>query len=91
MHTLHRNKRILLMLLSAHVTSILFLVRFNTFALTTGFYWSYTLLLKSPVPMRSCSQILPEFVLCSNEPCSIKKVNIKITNYNENVKTRASS
>ena len=28
---------------------VLFLVRFNDFALTTGFYWSYTLLLKSPV------------------------------------------
>ena len=37
------------MLLSTHVTSVLFLVRFNNFALTTGFYWSYTLLLKSPV------------------------------------------
>ena len=28
-----------------HVTSVLFLVRFNNFALTIGFYWSYTLLL----------------------------------------------
>ena len=28
-----------------HVTSVLFLVRFNNFALTMGFYWSYTLLL----------------------------------------------
>ena len=37
------------MLLSGHVTSVLFLVRFNYFALTTGFYWSYTLLLKSPI------------------------------------------
>ena len=41
------------MLLSAHVTNVLFLVWFNTFALTTGFYWSYTLLLKLPVLMRS--------------------------------------
>ena len=37
-----------LMLLSVHVTSVLFLLRFNNFALTTGFYWSYTLLLKLP-------------------------------------------
>ena len=44
----------MLMLLSMHVTSVLFLVRFNNFALTTGFYWSYTLLLKSPVLMHSC-------------------------------------
>ena len=29
------------MLLSTHMTSVLFLVRFNNFALTTGFYWSY--------------------------------------------------
>ena len=28
-------------------------VQFNNFALTTSFYWSYTLLLKSPVLMRS--------------------------------------
>jgi len=40
-------------LLSVHVTSVLFLVRFNYFALTMGFYWSYTLLLKSPVLVRS--------------------------------------
>jgi len=33
---------------------ILFLEWFNNFALTTGFYWSYTLLLKSPVLMHSC-------------------------------------
>jgi len=37
--------RKMLMLLSMHVTSVLFLVRFNNFALTMGFYWSYTLLL----------------------------------------------
>ena len=42
-----------LMLLSVHVTSVLFLVRLNNFALTTGFYWSYMLLLKLPVLMRS--------------------------------------
>ena len=39
----------LLMLLRVHMTSVLFLARFTNFALTTGFYWSYTLLLKSPV------------------------------------------
>ena len=42
-----------LMLLSVHVTSVLFLVWLNNFALTTGFYWSYMLLLKLPVLMRS--------------------------------------
>jgi len=36
-----------------HTTSILFLVRFNNSALTMAFYWSYTLLLKSPVLIRS--------------------------------------
>ena len=46
------------MLLSVHVTSVLFLVQFNNFALTTSFYWSYTLLLKSPVLMRSWSKII---------------------------------
>ena len=35
----------MLMLLSVHVSSVLFLVRFNNLALTMGFYWSYTLLL----------------------------------------------
>ena len=44
---------ILLMLLSTHVTSVLFLVQFNNFVLTMGFFWSYTLLLKSPVLMCS--------------------------------------
>ena len=33
---------ILLMLLSVHVTSVLFLVQFNNFVLTMGFFWSYT-------------------------------------------------
>ena len=33
------------------MTSVLFLVRFNNFAPTVGFYWSYMLLLKSPVLM----------------------------------------
>ena len=33
--------------------SVLCLVQFNNFVLTTGFYWGYTLLLKSPVPMCS--------------------------------------
>ena len=32
----------MLMLLSVYVTSVLFLVWFNNFALTMGFYWSYT-------------------------------------------------
>jgi len=36
----------MLMLLSVHVTGILFLVQFNNFTLTMGFYWSYTLLLQ---------------------------------------------
>ena len=44
---------ILLMLLSAHVTSVLFLVQFNNFVLTICFFWSYTLLLKLPVLMCS--------------------------------------
>ena len=35
----------MLMLLSVHMTSVLFLVWFNNFALTMGFCWSYTLLL----------------------------------------------
>ena len=39
------------MLLSVHVTSVLFLVWFT---LTMGFYWSYTLLLQLPVLMCSC-------------------------------------
>ena len=42
--TVASSPAILLMLLSAHVTSVLFLVQFSNFALTTGFYWSYTLL-----------------------------------------------
>ena len=37
----------MLMLLSVHMTSVLFLVWFNNFTLTMGFYWSYTLLLQS--------------------------------------------
>ena len=41
------------MLLSTHMTSVLSLVQFNNFALTTGFYWSYTLLLKSSVLIQS--------------------------------------
>ena len=45
----------MLMLLSVHVTRVLFLVLAGNFALTMGFYWSYTLLLKSPVLMHSCS------------------------------------
>ena len=38
----------MLMLLSVHMTSVLFLVRFNNFTLTMGFYWRYTLLLQLP-------------------------------------------
>jgi len=45
------------MLLSVHVTSVLFLVWFNNFVLITGFYWSYTLLLKSPILKRSWTVI----------------------------------
>ena len=44
-----RCAAILLVLLSAHVTSVLFLVRFNNFALIKDVYWSYTLLLKSAI------------------------------------------
>ena len=40
---------------------VLFLVRFNNFDRTTGFYWNYTLLLKPPILMRSCCVHL---VLC---------------------------
>ena len=32
----------------------LFLAWFNNFDQTMGFYWSYTLLLESPVLMHSC-------------------------------------
>ena len=34
----------MLTLLSVHVTNVLFLVRFNNFTLTMGFYCNYTLL-----------------------------------------------
>ena len=34
-------------------------VQFNNFALTAGFYWSYTLLLKSLVLVHSCLGTLP--------------------------------
>ena len=40
---------------------VLFLVQFNNFDRTTGFYWNYTLLLKPPILMRSCCVHL---VLC---------------------------
>ena len=39
------------------MTSVIFLLQFNNFARTTGFYWSYTLLLQPPVLM--CSQFTP--------------------------------
>ena len=32
----------MLMLLSVHMTSILFLIRLNNFTLTMGFYWNYS-------------------------------------------------
>ena len=48
---------ILLALVSVHVTSVLFLVWFNNFAPTMGFYWSYTLLLKSLILMHSWYRI----------------------------------
>jgi len=35
----------MLMLLSVHVTSVLFLLRSNNFAQTMSFYWSCTILL----------------------------------------------
>ena len=41
------------MLLSTHVTNVLFLVQFNNFAMNMDFYWSYTLLLKLLVLMHS--------------------------------------
>ena len=59
------------MLLSAHVTSSFFSIWFNNFALTTGFYWSYTLFLKSLVLMRSYTHILYAIpngnVLCNTD------------------------
>ena len=36
------------------MTSVLFLVQFENFDQTTGFYWSYMLTLQVPVLMRSC-------------------------------------
>ena len=53
----------MLMLVSVHVTSFLFLVWFNNSALTMDFYQSYTLLLQSPVLMRSWSRT-SVFILC---------------------------
>ena len=38
----------MLMLLSVHVTSVLFLVLAGNSVLTMGFYWSYTLLPSRP-------------------------------------------
>ena len=42
------------MLLSVHVTRVLFLVLVGNSALTMDFYWNYMLLLQSPVLMCSC-------------------------------------
>ena len=52
------------MLLSVHVTSVLFLVWVDNFALTTDFYWSYMLLLKLLVHM--CSWTTHSLVLRSS-------------------------
>jgi len=41
-----------------HMTSVLFLVQFNNFAPTTGFYWSSTLLLKSPALICALDMII---------------------------------
>ena len=57
------------MLLSTHVTGCSFLVRFNNFnnfAWTTGFYWSYMLLLKPPVLMRSWTIVYKYCITPSN-------------------------
>ena len=52
------------MLLCVHVTNVLFLVRFNNFTLTMGFYWSYTLLLYLPVLMRFWGMKLLWYRIC---------------------------
>ena len=56
----------MLMLLSVHMTSVPILVWFNNFTLTTSFYWSYTLLLKSPFLMCSvhCHRIFNVVLHC---------------------------
>ena len=80
-HTLCRLRK-MLMLLNVHVTSVLFLVRLNNFALTMGFYWpelhtltliarSYVLLIHCPVQMADVETIwelhtLPVINLCRN-------------------------
>ena len=43
----------MLLLLCVHMTRVLFLVLAGNYALTMGFYWSYLLLLWSPVLMHS--------------------------------------
>ena len=56
MHTLHKNKAFVNVAKRAHDQCSI-LVWFNNFALTMGFYWSYTLLLKSLVLMHSSQQV----------------------------------
>ena len=46
-------------MVAKHVTGCsIFLVQFNNFDWTTGFYWSFTLLLKPPVVMYSWPQLM---------------------------------
>ena len=59
----HRHKPLLL----STWPGVVFLARFNNFAQTTGFCWSYTLLLKLPVLMRSCIQHIGQSYLRVNE------------------------
>ena len=44
--------------------SVLFL---EQFCLTMGFYWSYTLLLKLPVLMRSCMELICHSLYTTNQ------------------------
>ena len=60
------------MLLSAHVTSVLCLVWFNSFVLTTGFYWSYTQVTHPPYVLLLCSGNMASNVcvyLCHKRNC----------------------
>ena len=72
----------MLMLLSVHVKSVLFLVQFNNFALTMDFYWSYTLLLKLPflcalvvaIKRNPCSHFLVEVGVCDDSAAVVEVV-----------------
>ena len=66
----------MLMVLSVHVTSVLFLVLAGTSALTMGFYWSYTLLFQSPVLMHSCHQCIAH-VTVSDLVCACTCIHIR--------------